>query len=53
MHENRPQSDKPGDFEIHAAAAALIYALMRNGYLEEATEFQEWYLDTFDYDLET
>jgi len=40
-------------FEVHAAAAALIYALLKNGLLEEAQEFQEWYLDTFDFDLES
>jgi hypothetical protein len=42
-----------GEFEVHAAAAALIYALLKNGYLEEAEEFQQWYLDTFDFDLES
>lgn len=40
-------------FEVHAAAATLIYALLKHGLLDEAQEFQEWYLDTFDYDLET
>jgi hypothetical protein len=40
-------------FEVHAAAAAFIYALLKNGLLDEAGEFQEWYLETFDYDLES
>jgi hypothetical protein len=39
-------------FEVHASAAALYVALLKNGYLDEATEFAEWYLDTFDHDLE-
>jgi len=26
--------------------------MLRNGYTDEATEFAEWYLETFDHDLE-
>lgn len=39
-------------FEVHASAAALYVAMLRAGQLEEAQEFAEWYLDTFDHDLE-
>lgn len=34
-------------------AAAFYYVLLKNGYGEEATEFAEWFLDTFDLDLES
>jgi hypothetical protein len=37
--------------EIYVSAAALVVALIKNGYLDEAEEFIEWYLDTFDTDL--
>lgn len=43
---------RPEKFEIHASAAALYVALLRNRYLDEAQEFAEWWLETFDYDLE-
>jgi hypothetical protein len=39
-------------FEVHAHAAALYVSLLKNGYADEATEFAEWYLETFDHDLE-
>lgn len=39
--------------EIYAQAAALYVALVKNGYTEEATEFAEWFLETFDIDLES
>lgn len=39
-------------FEVHAHAAALYVSLLKNGYHDEATEFAEWYLETFDHDLE-
>jgi len=39
-------------FEVHASAAALYVALLKNGYPDEATEFAEWWLETFDHDLE-
>ncbi len=38
--------------EIHTAAAALVVALLKNGYLDEAEEFLEWMLDTFEVDLQ-
>lgn len=37
---------------IYVEAAALFVALTKQGYLEEAREFAEWFLDTFDIDLE-
>lgn len=45
--------DVPVDADIQVHAAAFYYALLRHGYGEEATEFAEWYLDTFDTDLES
>jgi hypothetical protein len=44
---------KPAQADIYATAAALYVSLVKNGYTEEATEFAEWFLDTFDLDLET
>lgn len=39
--------------EVYAQAAAFYVALTKNGHLDEATEFAEWFLETFDLDLET
>jgi hypothetical protein len=27
-------------------------SMLKNGFLDEATEFAEWFLEAFDYDLE-
>lgn len=40
-------------FEVHAHAAALYVSLLKADLQDEATEFAEWYLDTFDHDLES
>ncbi len=40
-----------GDVQVHAAA--LYVSLLKHGYFEEAGEFAQWFLETFDYDLET
>lgn len=49
--------DDPDDpdrgLEVHVHAAAFYVSCIRHGFLEEATEFAEWYLDTFDHDLES
>lgn len=37
--------------EVYTAAAALVVALLKGGFLEEAEDFITWYLDTFDSDL--
>jgi len=39
--------------DVHVHAAAFYAACLKNGYFDEATEFAEWYLETFDHDLET
>lgn len=39
--------------EVYAVGAGFYVALVKNGYADEATEFAEWFLDTFDLDLET
>lgn len=39
--------------EVQVEAAAFYVACIKNGYLDEAAEFAEWFLDTFDIDLET
>lgn len=38
---------------VRVHAAALYVSLLKAGLSDEATEFAEWYLDTFDHDLET
>lgn len=39
--------------EVYVNAAAFYVALVKNGFAEEASEFAEWFLETFDLDLET
>lgn len=41
-----------GSFDVHAHAAALYVAMLKAGAIDEASEFAEWYLETFDHDLE-
>lgn len=38
--------------EVYTQAAAFYVACLKNRYFDEADEFQEWFLDTFDIDLE-
>jgi hypothetical protein len=49
--EERPHREAV--FEVQAHAAAFYVSLLKAQLLEEASEFAEWYLDTFDHDLET
>lgn len=46
-------NDPPGELVVRVHAAAFYVALMKAGLFDEATEFAEWYLETFDHDLET
>jgi hypothetical protein len=41
----------PPSAEIDVHAAAFAVALIRSGSLDEAEEFIEWYLETFDRDI--
>lgn len=41
-----------GAYTVHAHAAALYVAMLKAGFLEEAADFAEWYLEEFDHDLE-
>ena len=41
------------DLVVRTHAAAFYVACMRAGLFDEATDFAEWYLETFDHDLET
>ena len=43
---------EPRKAAVYVEAAAFYVACLRAGYGDEATEFQEWFLDTFDIDLE-
>lgn len=38
---------------VHVHAAAFYVACLKSGYHDEAAEFAEWYLETFDHDLES
>ena len=40
-------------YEVYAQGSAFYVALVKSGYGAEATEFAEWFLETFDIDLET
>jgi len=42
-----------GSLEVYAQGSAFYVVLVKNGYGQEAGEFAEWFLDTFDIDLET
>jgi len=48
----RDPGDRGGELEVRIHAAALYVSLLRAGLFDEATEFAEWYLETFDHDLE-
>jgi hypothetical protein len=37
---------------VRVHAAAFYVACLKAGFFDEADEFAEWYLETFDYDLE-
>jgi len=43
---------EPRKAAVYVEAAAFYVACLRAGFIEEATEFQEWFLETFDIDLE-
>jgi hypothetical protein len=43
----------PGHAEVYATAAAFYVACLKNGFIDEAQEFAEWFLEEFDLDLET
>lgn len=45
--------DETRDLVVRVHAAAFYVACLKAGFLEEATEFADWYLDTFDHDLES
>lgn len=51
MNEYTPVDQ--GFVSVQAHVAALYVALLKAQYIDEATEFAEWVLDTFDHDLET
>lgn len=48
-----PRNKLGGGAEVYTQAAALYVALVKAGYFDEASEFAEWFLETFDLDLET
>lgn len=39
--------------DVYGSAAAFFVALTKAGHLDEAAEFAEWFLETFDIDLES
>lgn len=44
---------EPRAAEVYATAAGFYVALVKNRYYDEADEFAEWFLETFDLDLES
>jgi len=40
-------------FDVQAQGAAFYVACLKAGLIDEATEFAEWFLETFDHDLES
>lgn len=38
---------------VYAAAAAFYVACLKAGHIDEAQEFAEWFLESFDIDLES
>lgn len=42
----------PRHADVYATAAGFYTALLKSGYGDEASEFAEWFLETFDLDLE-
>lgn len=51
-HELDELEGDPQDLTVRVHAAAFYVACLKARLLEEATEFAEWYLETFDHDLE-
>lgn len=43
---------EPRTVAVYAEAAAFYVACLKGGFTDEAGEFQEWFLETFDVDLE-
>lgn len=52
MTHDEVEDPKHGSIAVYGQAAALYVALIKAGHLDEATEFAEWFLETFDIDLE-
>lgn len=52
QEETRPLAAVGRAAETYVHAAALYVAMLRGGFFDEAQEFAEWYLDTFDTNLE-
>lgn len=42
----------PQTLQIYTEAAAFYVVCLKAGYIDEAQEFAEWFLETFDIDLE-
>jgi hypothetical protein len=42
----------PRFWDVQAQGAAFYVALLKAHFTDEAQEFAEWFLDTFDHDLE-
>lgn len=53
MHDLELEGGNEAGLKIYAGAAAFYAQLLTAGYIDEATEFAEWFLETFDLDLET
>lgn len=53
MHASAPADIRePRKADVYVQGAAFYVACLKAGYPDEATEFAEWFLETFDIDLE-
>lgn len=53
-HPEDPASGwRESPLEVYAQASALYVGMLQAGFTDEAAEFAEWFLETFDLDLET
>jgi hypothetical protein len=57
VHEAPDAGDGSGRghqaLEVYSLAAGFYVALLKNRFFDEAEEFQEWFLESFDIDLES
>lgn len=53
MRDELDDPTESGELVVRVHAVALYLALLKAEMFDEATEFAEWYLETFDHDLES
>jgi hypothetical protein len=53
IDDERELVREPEKLAVYTQASAFYVACLKAGFSDEATEFAEWFLDTFDIDLES